>query len=129
MSTKSAPRILHAASVAGVVVVPALGGIEIRPDIAGPALGFLLELRAVEGADGVISTALDEHPLLVLHVAVHGQFEEVRALEAVADRVMLVLPLQQILRGEDVILPRAVEHHHPMLARRIPEDFRVSLGH
>ena len=39
---------------------------------------------------------------------------------------MLILPAQQIRRGENMVLAVAVEHHHPMIAGRVPEDFGVA---
>ena len=64
--------------------------------------------------------------------SLYGQFHQIRAFPHASVRPLLgtetalVFPILEVLGGEDLHLLPDGEHHHPMLVRRVPEDFRVA---
>ena len=92
------------------------------------ALLLRRELPPVEAADGILGVAAEGHPARVVLVAVQGKFEQVGTF-VVAGQLALEFPLFEVIGrvNRQVVAVRAViEGHHPMPARRIPEDIRIA---
>ena len=58
--------------------------------------------------------------------AVHRQFKKVWTLKTIGNRVIFILPIQQIRRGKNMVLTIAIHNHDPVLCRSVPEHLWIA---
>ena len=93
---------------------------------------FWSEFFAIKIADSILGVGGEHHPFFRCLIAIDGQLEHLSALEETRDGTG-VFPMLEVFAGVDrYILAEGIafvkERDDPVLARRIPNEFRVPAG-